>query len=56
MGIRVARRLISTKVRDWINLSDEYSMVELAIPDGWIGKSLVELKIREKYGVNVNDY
>ena len=56
MGIRVARRLVSTKVRDWINLSDEYSMVELAIPDGWIGKSLVELKIREKYGVNVIGY
>lgn len=56
MGIRVAKRLMSSKIRDWINLSDEYSMVEMGIPDEWIGKSLVELRVREKYGVNVIGY
>lgn len=56
MGMRVAKRLISSKFRDWINFSPEYSMVELQIPREWAGKSLVELKVREKYGINVVGY
>lgn len=56
MGTRVAKRLISSTFRDWINFSAEYSMVELQIPDGWAGKSLIELHVREKYGINVVGY
>lgn len=56
MGVRVAKRLVSSKFRDWINFSKEYSMVELQIPREWAGKSLVELRVREKYGINVVGY
>lgn len=53
MGCRVAKNLVSAAFTDWIELSPEYSLTEKLIPKQWVGKSLVELKIREKYGMNV---
>ena len=53
MGERVAKSLMSTAFTDWIELSSEYSLAEVVIPEKWIGKSLSELKIREQYGINV---
>lgn len=53
MGSRVAKSLVSTAFTDWIELSAEYSMAETVIPDKWVGKSLAELKVRERYGLNV---
>lgn len=53
MGDRVAKSIVSTAFMDWIELSSEYSLAETLIPDKWVGKSLAELKIRERYGINV---
>lgn len=53
MGNRVAKSLMSTAFADWIELSSEYSMAEVVVPDKWVGKSLSELKIRELYKINV---
>lgn len=53
MGSRVAKSLMSTAFADWIELSSEYSMAEVVVPDKWVGKSLSELKIRELYKINV---
>ena len=53
MGSRVAKNLVSGTFFDWIELSSEYSMAETVIPAKWAGRSLSELKIREKYGINV---
>ena len=53
MGSRVAKSLVSTAFTDWIELSSEYSMAETVIPENWVGKSLAELKVRERYGLNV---
>lgn len=53
MGSRVAKNLVSGTFSDWIELSSEYSMAETVIPAKWAGRSLSELKIREKYGINV---
>lgn len=53
MGARVARSLISGNFADWIELSEDYSILETKIPKSWIGKPLIDLKIREKYGINV---
>ena len=53
MGSRVAKSLVSTAFTDWIELSSEYSMAETVIPEKWVGKSLADLKVRERYGVNV---
>ena len=53
MGERVAKKLISTEFIDWIELSPDYSLTEQLLPKQWEGKSLAELRVREKYGINV---
>lgn len=53
MGVRLAKSLMSANFADWIALSPDYSLVETVIPRGWIGKSLQDLDVRRKYGINV---
>ena len=38
---------------DQINLSPEYSIIELMTPPEFVGKSLLEAGLRKEYGVNV---
>lgn len=53
MGLRVARNLMSSGLVDVIELSKEFSMAEFHTPEAWVGKSLSQLKIREKHHVNI---
>lgn len=53
MGVRVAHNLVSENVLDHIELDPNYSIVEIVTPSDWIGKSLMELDLRAKYGINV---
>ena len=50
---RLARSLNSHNVLDYIELSEDYGILELPAPGIWIGKSLKELNIRAKLGVNI---
>ncbi|HZK25777.1 MAG TPA: TrkA family potassium uptake protein [Oscillospiraceae bacterium] len=53
MGIRVAHNLVANNVLDFIELSPDYSIMEIIVPDEMVGKSLLELDLRGKYGANV---
>ena len=53
MGIRVAHYLVSSNILDYIELSPEYSIVEIAAVPAWYDKSLGQLDMRRKYGLNV---
>ena len=53
MGVRVARNLLSSGFLDTFELSPEFSMAEFKIPDSWVGKTLRDLKIREKNKINL---
>ena len=53
MGSRVARNMVFGKFMDTFELSSTYSMVEMAVPSNWVGRTLRELDVRNKYGVNV---
>lgn len=53
MGVRVAHNLVSESILDFIELSPDYSIMEIEAPDEWRGKSIRELKLRSKYGINV---
>ena len=53
MGIRTAKNLVSANFADWIALSSEYSIMEIAVPEDWVGKSLQELEVRRSHDVNV---
>ncbi len=53
MGVHLANSLVMNSLFDTIELSSEYSILDIAIPKGWIGKNLIELKLRAKYHVEV---
>lgn len=53
MGSRVARNMVFGKFVDTFELSATYSMAELEVPDSWVGRTLRELDVRKRYGVNV---
>lgn len=53
MGQRVAHNLISPNIIDYIELSDDYSIVEIHTTSYMVGKNLRELNFRAKYGCNV---
>ena len=50
---RLARSLSSHNLLDYIELSEEYGIVEVPAPGSWKGKSLKELNVRAKLGVNI---
>ena len=53
MGNRVAHNLLSSSILDFIELSEDYSVMEIEVIDAWDGNTLQELKLRTKYGINV---
>ncbi|MBE6709166.1 MAG: TrkA family potassium uptake protein [Ruminococcaceae bacterium] len=52
-GIRLAKNLISSGFVDMVELSDDFSIVELDVKPQWEGKTLLELNLRRKYSINV---
>ena len=52
-GIKLAQSLTSSSILDFIELSPDCGIAELQTPSEWCGKSIRELDIRAKYGVNV---
>ncbi|MBU4227359.1 TrkA family potassium uptake protein [bacterium] len=53
MGARIAQRLITPDIKDYIDLEPDYNVIEIeALPD-FVDKTLSELDLRNKYGINV---
>ena len=50
---RLARSLNSHNVLDYIELSEDYGILEVPAPKAWVGKTLRELNVRAKLGVNI---
>ncbi|KQU60531.1 TrkA family potassium uptake protein [Rossellomorea marisflavi] len=53
MGRRIAHNIVSNNVLDYLELSDEHSIVELVANEKLSGNSLIDLDIRAKYGINI---
>lgn len=53
MGLRVAHNLISPNVLDFVELSNDYSVVELKVSRDMVEKTLVDIDVRARFGVNV---
>ncbi|MDO4866317.1 MAG: TrkA family potassium uptake protein [Clostridia bacterium] len=53
MGRRVAHTLVSGNIIDFLELSSEYSMVEIRPKSEWVGRTLQELSMRSRMGINV---
>jgi trk system potassium uptake protein TrkA len=53
MASKVAKSLISPNVLDYIPLSQDYTICEIAAPSSFLGKSIGELQLRKKYQIGV---
>ncbi len=53
MGIRLAHTLISRNIIDEIQLSTDYSILEMVVPHRFLGRSLKELELRQRFGLSV---
>lgn len=50
---RMADRFNLDNVLDCIELNDEYAIYEIPVPEKWIGRSLVQIGVRNEYNLNV---
>ncbi|KUP07636.1 potassium transporter Trk [Bacillus coahuilensis m2-6] len=53
MGKRIAHNIVSNNVLDYLELSDEHSIVEIVANHQLDGNSILKLDIRAKYGLNI---
>ena len=53
MASKVAKSLISPNVLDYIPLSQDYTICEIAAPTSFLGKTIGELQLRKKYQIGV---
>jgi len=53
MGRRVAHNLLSNNILDFIEISPDFSLAEIAPPAEWRGQTIGELSLRARYDINV---
>lgn len=53
MGIRVANNLSAENILDHIELSPDYSIAEVQVPQKWVGKTLKALDVRAHFGITI---
>ena len=53
MGTRLAHHLVSTNVIDYIELSSEYGIIEMQVPEVIIGVTMGKADLRARFGVTV---
>lgn len=52
-GQKVAKMLSNPSVNEIMKLTDKFKIVEIAAPDDWRDKTILELNIRHKYHISV---
>ena len=53
MAAKIARSLISPNVMEYIPLTREYTICEIAPPASFIGKSIAEIQLRKRYNIGL---
>lgn len=53
MGIKTAKSLVMPNILDFIEMSEDYQIAELAPPSSFIGKSLAELALPQHFNIQV---
>lgn len=52
-GARLAHRIVSRAVLDYTSIGEGFSVQEIAVPEAWIGRSLVDLDPRTNLGLQI---
>ena len=50
---RLAVKYGSDYIFNYIELNDEYSIYEIAVPSSWLNKSILKVNVRSKYGISI---
>ena len=53
MAIRLAHRLESSRILDFVQLSKKLNITKVVVPDKMVGRSIKSLDIRAKLGLNI---
>lgn len=53
IGNWAAVRFSSDNIFDYVQLTPDYSIYEISVPNNWVGKSMLELNVRRKYHINI---
>lgn len=53
MAIRAAVKYSLDNVYDFIKLTPDYSIYEVPVPQSWVGKSIIQLNVRQKFKMNI---
>ena len=50
---RVAAQIVNPNLLDFIPLGEDFEVMDVGVPDSFHGKTLIDLKLRERFGVFV---
>ncbi len=53
MGARVAKSLATPNILELMDLTDDYQIVEIRLPQRWAGDSIAGIDVRRKYGISI---
>ena len=48
-----AIRYTSNHISDYIEIDDQHAIFEVEVPESWIGRSIGELDVRRRFGINI---
>ncbi|HEX6132765.1 MAG TPA: TrkA family potassium uptake protein [Longimicrobiales bacterium] len=52
-AIRLAHRIVSHTLLNYVQLGPDFSIQEMAVPDAWVGRSLRELQLPRNFRISV---
>lgn len=53
MAVKLARRMTSGKIADYLEITDDVSLFQIECFDAWRGKTIADLNFRKKYNANI---
>ena len=53
MAQKLARSITRPNVLDYLPLTEEYAVMEIIPPKSFVGKTLIDLQLRKKYGIQI---
>lgn len=53
VALRLATKYASETILDFLQFDGGYAIYEMAVPEEWFGKTLLQLDVRRKYDVNI---
>ncbi len=53
MALRLGNRLEASRMLDYIQLSEKLNISKLHVPEGMLGKTVVQVNLRKEFGVNI---